>query len=112
MVLWGHPNHKSALLVASGINFIDVAGAELLSQEVKNYRKLSGNLYFYHIKEGVCGPLRRGGYIQGIGDENIFNSKTEAIAEIFQALDKDICASCKKRIFNECLSIEPIKPKY
>ena len=34
------PQQKSVLLVASGINFIDVAGAELLAQESKNYRKL------------------------------------------------------------------------
>lgn len=102
-----NPQQKSALLVASGINFIDVAGAELLVQEVKNYRKLGGNLYFYRIKEGVCGPLRRGGYIQEIGDENMFSSKTEAIAEIFATLDKDICARCDKRIFNECQSIPP-----
>ncbi|MDT8384472.1 MAG: SulP family inorganic anion transporter [Gammaproteobacteria bacterium] len=102
-----NPQQKSALLVASGINFIDVAGAELLVQEVKNYRKLGGNLYFYRIKEGVCDPLRRGGYIQEIGEENMFSSKTEAIAEIFATLDKDICARCDKRIFNECQSIPP-----
>jgi SulP family sulfate permease len=101
-----NPDQQSALLIASGINFIDVAGAELLAQEAKNYRKLGGNLYFYSMKEGVCGPLRRGGYIQEIGDENMFNSKTEAITEIFQTLDKNICAACDKRIFRECQSIE------
>ena len=106
-----NPQQKSALLVASGINFIDVAGAELLAQEAKNYRKLGGDLYFYEVKEGVCGPLRRGGYIQEIGDENMFASKTEAIAEVFQTLDKGICATCDKRIFMECLSIAPVKPE-
>ena len=106
-----NPQQKSALLVASGINFIDVAGAELLAQEAKNYRKLGGDLYFYEVKEGVCGPLRRGGYIQEIGDENMFASKTEAIADIFQTLDKNICAKCDKRIFKECLTIESVNPK-
>ena len=106
-----NPQQKSALLVASGINFIDVAGAELLAQEAKNYRKLGGDLYFYEVKEGVCGPLRRGHYIEEIGDENMFSSKTEAIAEIFQTLDKDICARCDKRIFKECLALAPVKPE-
>ncbi len=106
-----NPQQKSALLIASGINFIDVAGAELLAQEAQTYRRLGGHLYFYRIKEGVCEPLRRGGYITEIGDENMFISKTEALGEIFQALDKDICAHCDKRIFKECQSIEPAKPE-
>jgi len=105
-----NPQQKSALLIASGINFIDVAGAELLAQESKTYRKLGGNLYFYRIKEGVCEPLRRGGYIQEIGDENMYRSKTEAITEIFETLDKSICATCDKRIFKECQSVKLIKP--
>lgn len=99
------PGQKHLLLVASGINFIDVAGAELLAQEAQNYRQIGGELYFYRIKEGVCGPLRRGGYIKEIGDENMFDSKTEAISEIFAKLDKDICARCDKRIFKECQSV-------
>ena len=99
------PGQKHLLLVASGINFIDVAGAELLAQEAQNYRQIGGRLYFYRIKEGVCGPLRRGGYIKEIGDENMFDSKTEAISEIFAKLDKDICARCDKRIFKECQSV-------
>lgn len=100
-----NPQQKTALLVASGINFIDVAGAELLAQEAKNYRNLGGDLYFHEVKEGVCGPLRRGHYIEEIGDENMFNSKTEAVAEIFQTLDKNICANCDKRIFIECQAV-------
>ena len=105
-----NPDQKWVLLIASGINFIDVAGAELLAQEAKNYRKLGGDLFFYSMKEAVCEPLRRGGYIQEIGDENMFGSKTEAISEIFQVLDKDICTKCDKRIFNECLTIAPVQP--
>jgi SulP family sulfate permease len=104
-----NPNQKHVLVVAVGINFLDVAGAELLVQEAKHYRKLGGGMYFYQIKEGVCDPLRRGGYIQEIGDENMFSSKTEAVAEIFQKLDRDICAQCDKRIFKECESIELCK---
>ncbi len=102
-----NPQQNNLLLIASGINFIDVAGAELLAQEAQTYRRLGGKMYFYRIKEGVCGPLRRGGYIAEIGDENMFVSKTEAIREIFQTLDKSICARCDKRIFKECQSFPP-----
>lgn len=101
-----NPEQKYVMVVATGINFIDVAGAELLAQEAKNYRNMDGRLFFIQMKEGVCGPLRRGGYIKDVGDENMFESKTEAIHEIFtEFLDKDICARCDRRIFKECETI-------
>ncbi|HFD81482.1 MAG TPA: sodium-independent anion transporter, partial [Gammaproteobacteria bacterium] len=101
-----NPDQKFLLVVATGINFIDVAGAELLAQEANNYRNKGGRMFLYQIKEGVCGPLRRGGYIKDVGDENMFDSKTEAIHEIFtDFFDKDICARCDKRIFRECETV-------
>jgi len=51
-----NPEQKFVLVVAAGINFIDVAGAELLAQEAKNYRNMGGRLFFYQMKEGRCGP--------------------------------------------------------
>ncbi len=105
-----NPGQKYTLVVAEGINFIDVAGAELLAQEANNYRNIGGRLFFYKMKEGVCGPLRRGGYIKDVGDENTFESKTEAISEIFEEyLDHDICARCDKRIFKECASVKRVE---
>ena len=52
-----NPDQKHILLVAVGINLLDVAGAKLLAQEVQHYRKLGGGMNFYQIKEGVCDPL-------------------------------------------------------
>jgi SulP family sulfate permease len=101
-----NPKQKWMLMVASGINFLDVAGAELLAKEAKFYRDAGGRLYFYEIKEGVCGPLRRGGYIQEIGEEYMYDSKSEAVASIFEELDKNICRTCEARIFRECQTVE------
>jgi SulP family sulfate permease len=100
-----HPEQKHTLLVATGINFIDVAGAELLAQEAQNHRRLGGGLYFYDLKEGVCEPLRRGGYLKEIGEENIFTSKAGALAAIIAKLDMSICKTCDRRIFNECVNL-------
>ena len=100
-----HPEQKHVLLVASGINFLDVAGAEMLALEAQTYRQLGGGLYFYDLKEGVCEPLRRGNYIKEIGEENIFSSKAGALASIIEKLNMDICRTCDKRIFVECASL-------
>ena len=35
----------------------------------------------------------------------VYDSKEEAILEIFKKLDKDICQKCDKRIFLECKTI-------
>ncbi len=44
----------------------------------------------------------KGGYYNEIGKENIFETKHEAIKEIFKRLDSDVCKGCSVRIFKEC----------
>ena len=91
------------MIVASGINFIDIAGAEFFETEAKYLARRGGKLFIYGAKEGVCTQLRKGGYLEKIGRENIFTSKTESISVIYQQhLDKSICNLCDKRIFREC----------
>ena len=102
-----HPEQKHLAIVASGINFIDLAGGEFLVKEAKHRRKIGGQLYLIRVKESVCGEFKRAGFIDELGRENIFNGKTEAIWQIFQRLDKDICARCRKRVFVECQSLPP-----
>ena len=48
-----NPQQKSVLIIGSGINFVDVAGAEMLAQEAKRRRKMGGGLYFYRLKDSV-----------------------------------------------------------
>ncbi len=102
-----HPEQKHLAIVADGINFIDVAGAEFLTELARERRKEGGDLYLLRVKEGVCTPLRNGGFLEEIHPENIFKSKTEAIEEIFKRLDKAICSRCPVRIFKECEELPP-----
>lgn len=100
------PGQKHVLLLCQGINFLDVEGAEFLAQQAKIRRAIGGGLYFYKIKEGVCEPLKRAGYVEEIGKDNMFGSKTLAISTIFDKLDKEICKRCDKRVFRECHTVE------
>lgn len=97
-----NPQQRHLAIVASGVNFIDVAGAELLEQEAERRRALGGGLYLIRIKPGVCEPLTRGGYLEEIGKENLFTGKTEAIAWATSRVDPEICRTCTARIFREC----------
>lgn len=102
-----NPEQKNLAIVASGINFIDLAGGEFLVKEAQHRRKRGGQLYLIRVKEDVCAQFKRAGFIDEIGRENIFGGKTEAVGKIFERLDKDICARCDKRIFRECQSLPP-----
>lgn len=97
-----NPEQTHLLIIGNGINFIDVAGAEMLVQEAKRRRARGGGLYMVKVKDEVCRVLKRGEFAEQIGMENIFSTKAEAIAEIYRRLDANRCATCTKRIFNEC----------
>ncbi len=93
---------KHILLVMPSVNFIDVAGAEILAQEAKALQEKGGGLYFCAMKGRVWQFMAYGGFIREIGAENFFDTKPEAIHRIYERLDRKICAECNTRIFYEC----------
>lgn len=98
-----NPAQKNLLLLAQGINFVDLAGAEFIENDAKRRKKRGGKLFLYRVKEGVCRELRKDDALLEIGEENIFTSKETAIKIIVEEhLDHSVCAQCEKRIFNEC----------
>lgn len=99
------PEQRNLLILAHNVNFVDVAGAELLARLAEERRSQGGALYLCNVKSDAYKVLDRGGYLSAIGKQNMFNWKGEAIATIFQQLDKNICKRCDKRIFNECGSV-------
>jgi SulP family sulfate permease len=96
------PGQKHLLIVADGVNFVDVSGAELIAQEAERRRKQGGGLYLEGVKSGVCEPLTRGDYFYEIGAERTFDDKSEALAQIVPGLDPEVCRRCTRRIFGEC----------
>ena len=97
-----YPLQKHLLLLTKGVNQVDVGGAELLAAETRVRRKMGGDMYLYRLKDSASKVLKNGGYLDFIGENNVFDSKEEAISNIFVRLDRDICRGCKKRIFLEC----------
>jgi SulP family sulfate permease len=101
------PRQKHLVVVASGINFIDVAGAEMLVAESRRRRALGGGLYFYRVKDEVRRLLERGGYLTALGPENLYPVKHRVIAAIYPRFDLETCRRCKLRIFRECQEYLP-----
>lgn len=106
------PNCRQIALVMSGVNFIDLAGAEALALEARKLRARGGGLYLIRLKERASEFLERGEYVDMIGRENIFQSKTAALREVYRNLDYDICRQCKLRVFVECARMGKQEPRY
>ncbi len=101
-----NPEQAHILIVGGGINFIDVAGCEMLASEAHRLHLSGRKLYLCSLKGEVVDVLRRGGYLDRIGEENIFRSKTDALRSILSLrLDRQRCIACKARIFNECVQM-------
>ncbi len=101
-----NPAQTKLLIIGSGINFIDVAGADLLVREAQRRRALGGDLYLCSIKPGVCDILKKGDYISEVGDDHVFTTKRAAIAAIYATLDRQRCATCQVKSFTECQTPE------
>lgn len=101
------PTQKHLLVVAGGVNFVDVAGADMLVREARRRTALGGGLYFYRLKDAVRALLERGGQADELGRANFFAVREPVIASIYSRLDPNICRDCRLRIFRECRSRLP-----
>jgi SulP family sulfate permease len=95
-------NVKHILIVGTGINFIDLSGAEMLVSVSNQMKKQGGGLYFADLKSRVYEKASKVGMVAKIGNTNFFDSKRQAIKYIYKRLDKDICAGCTALVFHEC----------
>ena len=97
-----NPQQKSVLIVARGITFVDVAGAEMLAQEARRRRKMGGGLYFYRCKNDIYKFLRKSDKLDDIGAGGFFPTMSNWIKPVYSTLDPEICRNCTARIFSEC----------
>jgi SulP family sulfate permease len=108
------PSQKHLVLMASGINFVDLAGAEFLGDLAKRYAAAGGGISFYRMKPSVIETLHAGGFMEEVGHGNLFPAGSRPAEALFERLDKSICADCSRRIFHGCTSMPgtPVQPHF
>ena len=104
-MLEAKPTQKHLVVMASGINFVDLAGAEFLAETARRQARDGGSLSFYRMKDSVAETLRKGGFMRDIGEQNLYPAKSRPAEALFPRLDKTICASCPHRLFRPCQTI-------
>lgn len=90
------------LIICSGINFIDLSGAEVLAAESQRLKKMGGGLFFADLKPAVYEFLAESCFIREVGNDHFYDSKKEAISGIYKVLNRETCSTCSAQVFNEC----------
>lgn len=104
------PDQRHLVLMAKGVRFVDVAGADLLAREARKRRAFGGGLYFHGARTEAEELLQKPEFLGDIGAQNFFPTKSDAIVALFPKLDRRICARCTARVFVECASLPPPEP--
>jgi len=97
-----NPEQKIFLLVFPGVNIIDLSGIDFLVKLIRDVRKDGGDVYFSNINKFVFKAMKKANLISVIGEENVFDSKPDAISVILPKLDQSKCQKCNLKIFSEC----------
>jgi SulP family sulfate permease len=101
------PLQKHLLVLSKSMNFVDVAGAELLAREARRRRARGGGLYFHGLRESASRVLHGRAFTGEFPPQATYAAKRDAIAGIFGQLDRRVCATCRARIFQECAALPP-----
>lgn len=96
------PNKKWLLLLSQSVNFVDLAGAEMLAQEARRRRTMGGGLILVGAPPALREMLLRTGQINLVDRDHTFAHKGDALRALYPLLDNEVCRRCSVRVFDEC----------
>ncbi len=94
---------KHIVVMSDGINFIDLAGAEMLCDEAERLEEEGGGLYFAGLKPAVYESFSETHAIKHIGNNHFFDDKPMVFKTLHRLLRiQGKCEGCKLKVFAEC----------
>jgi SulP family sulfate permease len=101
------PKRKWVLLLAQGINFVDLEGAHWLAHESQRRRALGGGLFLVGAQPAILQALAQSDIADAFGPGRLLAHKGDALRALYPLLDSDVCRGCQVRAFEECQAILP-----
>lgn len=96
------PTQKHLLLACPGVNFVDLAGSQMLAQEARRRRRIGGDLYLFALKPELRRTLRESGNMPDIGEDHLHRMGDDVMGDVIAKLDRAQCDACTRRIFRQC----------
>lgn len=93
---------KYLIIVAKGINFMDVSGIHLLESEISRIEKRGGSVRICSLKGTVLDEIRSMPIFSSFLKHYLTDNSKEAISSLLAFIDTQKCHQCNARIFNEC----------
>lgn len=96
------PGQIHMILYLKGNGKIDLAGADLLIQVIRDVKEQGGSFRLVALFPPLLKALHRFHVIEELGEDHLLPSKGEAVKAALADLDYSICALCSKKIYTEC----------
>lgn len=101
--LWDRSDSGCHLLLhCPGVNFIDIAGAEMFLQESQRLRQSGGELSFCGMKNTVKDELESSGYLEKLGPQNFYLTPDDALGQLVPEINPSTCDACPYHVFQQC----------
>ncbi len=89
----------------SKVPHLDLTGESKLAGWAATFAKSGGTVLISGIQPQPLEMIRKTGFLEKIGEENLFTSTGDAINYALSLLDKEACLGCKHYAFKECTEL-------
>ncbi|MCP5087502.1 MAG: SulP family inorganic anion transporter [Rhodobacteraceae bacterium] len=96
------PGQIHMILYLKGGGKIDLAGADLLISIIRDVKAQGGSFRIVALFPPLIKALHRFHVIEELGEDHLLVSKGEAVRVAMNDLDRSICATCSRNVFEEC----------
>jgi SulP family sulfate permease len=97
-----NPKQIHMILYLKGVGKIDLAGADLLIETIREVKSKGGSFRIVALFPPLISSLRKLHVVDELGEDHLFSSKGEAVSDATKDLDRKICKLCLKDVFMEC----------